>query len=129
MGTTSTARNRKFSRYSSHKFRLLNNRKPASTASSSAAGTDGKRTHRLNRQYGNIPKGSYSGSTYTVKKATHFSISPGLLATISVTLSAQQYSGTIRAERRSDLTGGNASGTPITGGNAITQADAAGKEL
>ncbi len=39
-----------------------------------------------NRQYGNIPKGSYSGSTYTVKKATRFSISPGLLATISVTL-------------------------------------------
>ena len=39
-----------------------------------------------NRQYGNIPKGSYSGSTYTEKKATHFSISPGLLATISVTL-------------------------------------------
>ncbi len=24
-----------------------------------------------NRQYGNIPKGSYSGSTYTVKKRRH----------------------------------------------------------
>ncbi len=40
-----------------------------------------------NRQYGNIPKGSYSGSTYTVKKRRHtFLYRTGLLATISVTL-------------------------------------------
>ena len=39
-----------------------------------------------NRQYGNIPKGSYSGSTYTVKKGDTLFYIAGLLATISVTL-------------------------------------------
>ncbi len=60
-----------------------------------------------NRQYGNIPKGSYSGSTYTVKKGdTLFYIAWITGEQFSVTLLSATILGTIRAERRSDLTGG-----------------------
>ncbi|EOX8513284.1 TPA_asm: murein hydrolase activator NlpD [Salmonella enterica] len=80
-----------------------------------------------NRQYGNIPKGSYAGgSTYTVKKGdTLFYIAwitgndfRDLAQRNSIPAPYSLNVGQI-------LQVGNASGTPITGGNAITQADAA----
>ena len=78
-----------------------------------------------NRSYGDIPKGSYSGSTYTVKHgdtlfyiawvtgndfrdlAQRNNIQPPYALNVGQTLQV-----------------GNASGASITGGNAVTEADA-----
>ncbi|WP_318386360.1 murein hydrolase activator NlpD [Enterobacter sp.] len=84
-----------------------------------------------NRKYGNIPKGSYTGgSTYTVKKGdTLFYIAwitgndfRDLAQRNSVAAPYGLNVGQV-------LQVGSASGTPITGGNAITQADASAQGI
>ena len=84
-----------------------------------------------NRKYGNIPKGSYTGgSTYTVKRGdTLFYIAwitgndfRDLAQRNSVAAPYGLNVGQV-------LQVGNASGTPITGGNAITQADASAQGI
>ena len=84
-----------------------------------------------NRKYGNIPKGSYTGgSTYTVKKGdTLFYIAwitgndfRDLAQRNSVAAPYGLNVGQV-------LQVGNAAGTPITGGNAITQADASAQGI
>ena len=79
-----------------------------------------------NRQYGNIPKGSYSGSTYTVKKGdTLFYIAWITGNDFRDLAQRNNIQAPYALNVGQTLQVGNASGTPITGGNAITQADAA----
>lgn len=79
-----------------------------------------------NRQYGNIPKGSYSGSTYTVKKGdTLFYIAWITGNDFRDLAQRNNIQAPYALNVDQTLQVGNASGTPITGGNAITQADAA----
>lgn len=80
-----------------------------------------------NRQYGNIPKGSYTGgSTYTVKKGdTLFYIAWITGNDFRDLAQRNSISAPYSLNVGQTLQVGNASGTPITGGNAITQADAA----
>ncbi|WP_318532154.1 murein hydrolase activator NlpD [Escherichia coli] len=79
-----------------------------------------------NRQYGNIPKGSYSGSTYTVKKGdTLFYIAWITGNDFRDLAQRNNIQAPYALNIGQTLQVGNASGTPITGGNAITQADAA----
>ncbi len=79
-----------------------------------------------NRQYGNIPKGSYTGgSTYTVKKGdTLFYIAWITGNDFRDLAQRNNVSAPYGLNVGQTLQVGNASGTPITGGNAITQADA-----
>nr|ELR9635934.1 murein hydrolase activator NlpD [Citrobacter farmeri] len=80
-----------------------------------------------NRQYGNIPKGSYSGgSTYTVKKGdTLFYIAWITGNDFRDLAQRNNVQAPYSLNVGQTLQVGNASGAPITGGNAITQADAA----
>lgn len=79
-----------------------------------------------NRQYGNIPKGSYSGgSTYTVKRGdTLFYIAWITGNDFRDLAQRNNVAAPYELNVGQTLQVGNASGTPITGGNAITQADA-----
>lgn len=79
-----------------------------------------------NRQYGNIPKGSYTGgSTYTVKRGdTLFYIAWVTGNDFRDLAQRNNVSAPYELNVGQTLQVGNASGTPITGGNAITQADA-----
>ncbi|HEM6838923.1 TPA: murein hydrolase activator NlpD [Citrobacter koseri] len=79
-----------------------------------------------NRQYGNIPKGSYTGgSTYTVKKGdTLFYIAWITGNDFRDLAQRNNVLAPYGLNVGQTLQVGNASGTPITGGNAITQADA-----
>ncbi|MGP3590789.1 murein hydrolase activator NlpD [Vagococcus sp. WN89Y] len=79
-----------------------------------------------NRQYGNIPKGSYSGgSTYTVKRGdTLFYIAWITGNDFRDLAQRNNVPAPYSLNVGQTLQVGNASGTPITGGNAITQADA-----
>ena len=84
-----------------------------------------------NRQYGNIPKGSYTGgSTYTVKRGDTLFYIAWITGNDFRDLAqrnhvAAPYGLTVGQT----LQVGNASGTPITGGNAITQADASAQGI
>ncbi len=80
-----------------------------------------------NRQYGNIPKGSYTGgSTYTVKKGdTLFYIAWITGNDFRDLAQRNNVQAPYALNVGQTLQVGNASGAPITGGNAITQADAA----
>ncbi len=80
-----------------------------------------------NRKYGNIPKGSYTGgSTYTVKKGdTLFYIAWITGNDFRDLAQRNNVPAPYGLNVGQTLQVGNASGTPITGGNAITQADAA----
>ncbi len=79
-----------------------------------------------NRQYGNIPKGSYTGgSTYTVKRGdTLFYIAWITGNDFRDLAQRNNIPAPYGLNVGQTLQVGNASGTPITGGNAITQADA-----
>ena len=79
-----------------------------------------------NRQYGNIPKGSYTGgSTYTVKRGdTLFYIAWITGNDFRDLAQRNNVPAPYGLNVGQTLQVGNASGTPITGGNAITQADA-----
>ncbi|HFZ8995449.1 TPA: murein hydrolase activator NlpD [Citrobacter freundii] len=80
-----------------------------------------------NRKYGTIPKGSYTGgSTYTVKKGdTLFYIAWITGNDFRDLAERNNVQPPYSLNVGQTLQVGNASGTPITGGNAITQADAA----
>ena len=80
-----------------------------------------------NRQYGNIPKGSYTGgSTYTVKKGdTLFYIAWITGNDFRDLAQRNNIQAPYALNVGQTLQVGNASGTPITGGNAVSQADAA----
>jgi len=79
-----------------------------------------------NRKYGNIPKGSYTGgSTYTVKRGdTLFYIAWITGNDFRDLAQRNNVPAPYSLNVGQTLQVGNASGTPITGGNAITQADA-----
>ncbi|AST70674.1 lipoprotein NlpD [Kosakonia cowanii] len=79
-----------------------------------------------NRKYGNIPKGSYTGgSTYTVKRGdTLFYIAWITGNDFRDLAQRNNVAAPYGLNVGQTLQVGNASGTPITGGNAITQADA-----
>ncbi|WP_312952646.1 murein hydrolase activator NlpD [Superficieibacter sp.] len=79
-----------------------------------------------NRKYGNIPKGSYTGgSTYTVKKGdTLFYIAWITGNDFRDLAQRNNVAAPYGLNVGQTLQVGNASGTPITGGNAVTQADA-----
>lgn len=79
-----------------------------------------------NRQYGNIPKGSYTGgSTYTVKRGdTLFYIAWVTGNDFRDLAQRNNVPAPYELNVGQTLQVGNSSGTPITGGNAITQADA-----
>lgn len=78
------------------------------------------------RKYGNIPKGSYTGgSTYTVKRGdTLFYIAWITGNDYRDLAQRNNVQAPYSLNVGQTLQVGNASGTPITGGNAITQADA-----
>lgn len=79
-----------------------------------------------NRKYGNIPKGSYAGgSTYTVKRGdTLFYIAWITGNDFRDLAQRNNVAAPYGLEVGQTLQVGSASGTPITGGNAVTQADA-----
>lgn len=79
-----------------------------------------------NRQYGNIPKGSYAGgSTYTVKRGdTLFYIAWITGNDFRDLAQRNNVAAPYGLEVGRTLQVGSASGTPITGGNAVTAADA-----
>ncbi|WP_414166176.1 murein hydrolase activator NlpD [Superficieibacter sp. BNK-5] len=79
-----------------------------------------------NRKYGNIPKGSYTGgSTYTVKRGdTLFYIAWVTGNDFRDLAQRNNVAAPYALNVGQVLQVGNASGTPITGGNAVTQADA-----
>lgn len=79
-----------------------------------------------NRKYGNIPKGSYAGgSTYTVKRGdTLFYIAWITGNDFRDLAQRNNVPAPYGLEVGQTLQVGNASGTPITGGNAVTAADA-----
>ncbi|WP_231564391.1 murein hydrolase activator NlpD [Enterobacter sp. Bisph1] len=84
-----------------------------------------------NRQYGNIPKGSYTGgSTYTVKRGdTLFYIAWITGNDFRDLAQRNNVAAPYGLEVGQTLHVGNSSGTPITGGNAITQADASAQGI
>ncbi|XTZ40458.1 murein hydrolase activator NlpD [Salmonella enterica] len=84
-----------------------------------------------NRQYGNIPKGSYTGgSTYTVKRGdTLFYIAWITGNDFRDLAQRNNIAAPYGLNVGQTLQVGNASGTPITGGNAITQADASAQGI
>ncbi|WP_342323775.1 murein hydrolase activator NlpD [Kosakonia sp. BYX6] len=84
-----------------------------------------------NRKYGNIPKGSYTGgSTYTVKRGdTLFYIAWITGNDFRDLAQRNNVAAPYGLNVGQTLQVGNASGTPITGGNAITQADASAQGI
>ncbi|WP_312074030.1 murein hydrolase activator NlpD [Atlantibacter sp.] len=83
------------------------------------------------RKYGNIPKGSYTGgSTYTVKRGdTLFYIAWITGNDFRDLAQRNNVQPPYGLNVGQTLQVGNASGTPITGGNAITQADASAQGI
>ncbi|MTD37090.1 murein hydrolase activator NlpD [Erwinia sp. CPCC 100877] len=78
-----------------------------------------------NRSYGDIPKGSYSGSTYTVKHGdTLFYIAWITGNDFRDLAQRNNIQAPYALNVGQTLQVGNASGAPITGGNAVTEADA-----
>jgi len=79
-----------------------------------------------NRQYGNIPKGSYTGgSTYDVKRGDTLFYIAWITGNDFRDLAQRNHiAAPYNLEVGQTLQVGNASGTPITGGNAVTAADA-----
>jgi lipoprotein NlpD len=79
-----------------------------------------------NRKYGNIPKGSYAGgSTYTVKRGdTLFYIAWITGNDFRDLAQRNSVPAPYGLEVGQTLQVGSSSGTPITGGNAVTSADA-----
>ena len=79
-----------------------------------------------NRKYGNIPKGSYAGgSTYTVKRGdTLFYIAWITGNDFRDLAQRNNVPAPYGLEVGQTLQVGSSSGTPITGGNAVTTADA-----
>ncbi|OAT16579.1 NlpD family lipoprotein [Buttiauxella noackiae ATCC 51607] len=79
-----------------------------------------------NRQYGNIPKGSYTGgSTYTVKRGdTLFYIAWITGNDFRDLAQRNNVPAPYGLEVGQNLQVGSSTGTPITGGNAVTTADA-----
>nr|WP_255431561.1 murein hydrolase activator NlpD [Buttiauxella sp. B2] len=79
-----------------------------------------------NRKYGNIPKGSYAGgSTYTVKRGdTLFYIAWITGNDFRDLAQRNNVPAPYGLEVGQTLQVGSSSGTPITGGNAVTAADA-----
>ncbi len=79
-----------------------------------------------NRQYGNIPKGSYTGgSTYTVKRGdTLFYIAWITGNDFRDLAQRNNVPAPYGLEVGQTLQVGSSTGTPITGGNAVTTADA-----
>ncbi len=79
-----------------------------------------------NRKYGNIPKGSYTGgSTYTVKRGdTLFYIAWVTGNDFRDLAQRNNVAAPYALNVGQVLQVGSSAGTPITGGNAITQADA-----
>ncbi|MCT2386252.1 murein hydrolase activator NlpD [Erwinia pyrifoliae] len=78
-----------------------------------------------NRSYGNIPKGSYGGDTYTVKRGDTLFYIAWITGNDFRDLAqrnnvAAPYSLNVGQQ----LQVANGTGTPITGGNAVTAADA-----
>ncbi|ANR80229.1 lipoprotein NlpD [Kosakonia sacchari] len=84
-----------------------------------------------NRQYGNIPKGSYTGgSTYTVKRGDTLFYIAWITGNDFRDLAQRNHvAAPYSLEVGQTLQVGNASGTPITGGNAITRADASAQGI
>jgi len=84
-----------------------------------------------NRKYGNIPKGSYAGgSTYTVKRGdTLFYIAWITGNDFRDLAQRNNVAAPYGLEVGQTLQVGNASGTPITGGNAVTAADASAQGI
>ena len=84
-----------------------------------------------NRQYGNIPKGSYNGgSTYTVKRGDTLFYIAWITGDDFRDLAQRNHvAAPYGLNVGQTLQVGNASGTPITGGNAITQADASAQGI
>ncbi len=78
-----------------------------------------------NRSYGNIPKGSYSGDSYTVKRGdTLFYIAWITGNDFRDLAQRNNIAAPYGLNVGQQLQVGNGGGTPITGGNAITVADA-----
>ncbi len=78
-----------------------------------------------NRSYENIPKGSYSGDTYTVKRGdTLFYIAWITGNDFRDLAQRNSIAAPYSLNVGQTLQVGNGSGSPITGGNAITVADA-----
>ncbi|WP_275553328.1 murein hydrolase activator NlpD [Mixta sp. Marseille-Q2659] len=78
-----------------------------------------------NRSYENIPKGSYSGDTYTVKRGdTLFYIAWITGNDFRDLAQRNNIAAPYNLNVGQALQVGNGSGSPITGGNAITVADA-----
>jgi lipoprotein NlpD len=78
-----------------------------------------------NRSYGDIPKGSYSGSTYTVKHGdTLFYIAWVTGNDFRDLAQRNNIQAPYALNVGQTLQVGNASGASITGGNAVTEADA-----
>ncbi|PRD14296.1 murein hydrolase activator NlpD [Pantoea coffeiphila] len=78
-----------------------------------------------NRSYGNIPKGSYSGDTYTVKRGdTLFYIAWITGNDFRDLAQRNNIPAPYGLNVGQQIQVGNGGGTPITGGNAITVADA-----
>ncbi|RWR01590.1 peptidase [[Pantoea] beijingensis] len=78
-----------------------------------------------NRSYGNIPKGSYSGDTYTVKRGdTLFYIAWITGNDFRDLAQRNNIPAPYGLNVGQSLQVANGAGTPITGGNAITVADA-----
>ena len=78
-----------------------------------------------NRSYGNIPKGSYNGDTYTVKRGdTLFYIAWITGNDFRDLAQRNNIPAPYGLNVGQQLQVGNGSGTPITGGNAVTAADA-----
>ncbi|WNN43497.1 MULTISPECIES: murein hydrolase activator NlpD [Winslowiella] len=78
-----------------------------------------------NRAYGNIPKGSYNGDTYTVKRGdTLFYIAWITGNDFRDLAQRNNVPEPFSLNVGQTLQVANGSGTPITGGNAITAADA-----
>ena len=78
-----------------------------------------------NRQYGNIPKGSYGGDTYTVKRGdTLFYIAWITGNDFRDLAQRNNVAAPYGLNVGQQLQVANGTGTPITGGNAITTADA-----
>ncbi|EGT4384251.1 murein hydrolase activator NlpD [Cronobacter malonaticus] len=84
-----------------------------------------------NRKYGNIPKGSYAGgSTYTVKRGDTLFYIAWITGNDFRDLAQRNHiEAPYSLNVGQTLQVGNASGTPITGGNAITQADASAQGI
>ncbi|UDQ79330.1 murein hydrolase activator NlpD [Erwinia rhapontici] len=78
-----------------------------------------------NRSYGNIPKGSYGGDTYTVKRGdTLFYIAWITGNDFRDLAQRNNVAAPYGLNVGQQLQVANGSGTPITGGNAVTAADA-----